>query len=148
MKKFWKKTFHKQITVKATVSGQLLQKNVKHFNINASAEEIISYAQSEIDLYNSFYERKFDLTKESISTEATITSQVQLEIASTALASIFECNVALEDTSNCVSQVYRGRSENTNLPMLKIKVLYIDNQISVSQVDMEKEIDKEVAGMI
>ena len=39
----------------------------KHFNINASAEEIISYAQSEIDRHNSFYERKFDLTEEGIS---------------------------------------------------------------------------------
>ena len=88
------------------------------------------------------------MTKEGISIEVTITSQVQLEIASTALASIFECKIALEDTSNHVSRVYRGRSKNTNLPMLKIKVLYIDNQISVSQVDMEKEIVKEVAGMI
>ena len=32
--------------------------------------------------------------------------------------------------------------------MLKFKVLYIDNQVNVSQVDMEKEIVKEVAGMI
>ena len=39
----------------------------KHFNINASAEEIICYAQSEIDRHNSFYERKFDLTEEGIS---------------------------------------------------------------------------------
>ena len=52
----------------------------KHFEINASVEEIISYAQSEIDLHNSFYGRKFDLTKEGISIEATLTSQVQLEI--------------------------------------------------------------------
>ena len=41
----------------------------KHFEINASVEEIISYAQSEIDLHNSFYGRKFDLTKEGISIE-------------------------------------------------------------------------------
>ena len=32
--------------------------------------------------------------------------------------------------------------------MLKFKVLYIGNQINVSQVDMEKEIVKEAAGMI
>ena len=120
----------------------------KHFNINASAEEIISYAQSEIDLHNSFYERKFDLTKEGISIEATITSQVQLEIASTALASIFECKVVLENAANHASRVYRGRSEINNFPMLKLKVPYIDSQINVSQVDMEKEIVKEVAGMI
>ena len=120
----------------------------KHFNINASAEEIISYAQRETDLHNSFYERKFDLTKEGISVEATMTSQVQLEIISTALASIFECKVVLEDAENRVSRVYKGRSENNNLPMLKLKVSYIDNQINVSQVDMEEEIVKEVALMI
>ena len=120
----------------------------KHFNINASAEEIISYAQRKTDLHNSFYERKFDLTKEGISVEATMTSQVQLEIISTALASIFECKVVLEDAANRVSRVYKGRSENNNLPMLKLKVSYIDNQINVSQVDMEEEIVKEVALMI
>ena len=120
----------------------------KHFNINASAEEIISYAQRETDLHNSLYERKFDLTKEGISVEATMTSQVQLEIISTALASIFECKVVLEDAANRVSRVYKGRSENNNLPMLKLKVSYIDNQINVSQVDMEEEIVKEVALMI
>ena len=56
--------------------------------------------------------------------------------------------VVLEDATNRVLRVYRGRSENNNLPMLKFKVLYIGNQINVSQVDMEKEIVKEVAGMI
>ena len=56
--------------------------------------------------------------------------------------------VVLEDATNRVLRVYRGRSENNNLPMLKFKVLYIDNQVNVSQVDMEKEIVKEVAGMI
>ena len=56
--------------------------------------------------------------------------------------------VVLEDGTNRVLRVYRGRSENNNLPMLKFKVLYIDNQVNVSQVDMEKEIVKEVAGMI
>ena len=109
---------------------------------------MISYAQSEIDLHNSFYERKFDLTKEGISIEATITSQVQLEIASTALASIFECKVVLENATNHASRVYRRRSEINNFPMLKLKVPYIDSQINVSQVEMEKEIVKEVAGMI
>ena len=88
------------------------------------------------------------MTKEGISIEATITSQVQLEIASTALASIFECKVALENATNNASRVYRGRSEINNFPMLKLKVPYIDSQINVSQVDMEKEIVKEVAGMI
>ena len=88
------------------------------------------------------------MTKEGISIEATITSQVQLEIASTALASIFECKVVLENAANHASRVYRGRSEINNFPMLKLKVPYIDSQINVSQVDMEKEIVKEVAGMI
>ena len=67
------------------------------------------------------------MTKEGISIEANITSQVQLDIASTALASIFECKVVLEDTINRVLRVYWGRSENNNLPMLKLKVLYIEN---------------------
>ena len=88
------------------------------------------------------------MTREGIAIEATITSQVQLDIASTALASIFECKVALEDAINRVLRVYWGRNENNNLPMLKLKALYIDNQINVSQVDMEKEIVKEVASMI
>ena len=83
--------------------------------------------KSEIDLHNQFYEKKFDLTKEGISIEANITSQVQLDIASTALASIFECKVVLEDAINRVLRVYWGRSENNNLPMLKLKVLYIEN---------------------
>ena len=88
------------------------------------------------------------MTREGIAIEATITSQVQLDIASTALASIFECKVVLEDAINRVLRVYWGRNENNNLPMLKLKALYIDNQINVSQVDMEKEIVKEVASMI
>ena len=56
-----------------------------------------------------------------------MTSQVELDIASTALASIFECKVVLEDAINRVLRVYCGRSENNNLPMLKLKVLYIEN---------------------
>ena len=88
------------------------------------------------------------MTREGIAIEATITSQVQLDIASTALASIFECKVVLEDAINRALRVYWGRNENNNLPMLKLKALYIDNQINVSQVDMEKEIVKEVASMI
>ena len=112
------------MTVKATVSGQLLQKNVKNTSV-------LTHQRRKL-----FLMHKVKLTDIIHSVRGSLIW----------LKKVFQ--VVLEDATNRVLRVYRGRSENNNLPMLKFKVLYIENQVNVSQVDMEKEIVKEVAGMI